>query len=199
MENLRIENIIISKQVEETENYQKFKEIAKNKRIKVILAGINNRDVQRLQIEKDIYLDILWPNNEKQIHENMPNNNSIVCKLSYINFSILFTGDIEQIAEKQILKQYKNNLKVLNSNILKVAHHGSRTSSIEEFIKAVKPKMALIGVGKDNKFGHPNEEVIDRLKNIGCIIYRTDEHGEISLTINKKMQLKIYTNYLKTN
>lgn len=69
----------------------------------------------------------------------------------------------------------------LKSDILKVAHHGSKTSSNEKFIKAVCPKIALIGVGKDNKFGHPNKTVIQRLKNINCKIYRTDECGEIEL------------------
>ena len=94
------------------------------------------------------------------------NNNSIVCKLHYKSFSMLFTGDIEEIAEKQILQEYKSNLNILNSTILKVGHHGSKTSSIEEFIGAVRPKIALIGVGKNNKFGHPNNEVIERLEKL---------------------------------
>ena len=120
----------------------------------------------RLKIEKDLYFDILWPSNSKLISENVLNNNSIVCKLHYKNFSCLFTGDIEEIAEKQILQEYKNNLQILNSTILKVAHHGSKTSSIQEFVDAVKPKVALIGVGKNNKFGHPNNDVIERIENI---------------------------------
>lgn len=107
-------------------------------------------------------MQILWPK-EEQIAENMLNNNSIVAKLSYENFSVLFTGDIEKIAEKQILKEYKNT-NVLKSNILKVAHHGSKTSTTKEFLDKVKPQIALIGVGKNNKFGHPNSEVIERLE-----------------------------------
>lgn len=94
------------------------------------------------------------------------NNNSIVAKLEYKNFSMLFTGDIEEIAEKQILEEYKNNQKIFNVNILKVGHHGSKTSSIQEFIEAVKPRIALIGVGENNKFGHPNEEVLERLEKL---------------------------------
>ena len=121
-----------------------------------------------MQIEKDLYFDILWPNSSNLIQENMLNNNSIVCKLHYKNFSMLFTGDIEEIAEKQILEKYKNNLKILNSTVLKVGHHGSKTSSIEEFIEAVRPRIALIGVGKNNKFGHPNESVVKRLENLRC-------------------------------
>ena len=77
---------------------------------------------------------------------------------------MVFTGDIEEIAEKKILPEYKNNLRMLNSTILKIAHHGSKTSSMQEFLEAVKPKIVLIGVGENNKFGHPNKEVLERLE-----------------------------------
>ena len=73
----------------------------------------------------------------------------------------MFTGDIEEEAEKELEELYGNSLK---ADILKVAHHGSKTSSREEFIEFVSPKIALIGVGKNNKFGHPNEGVIERLE-----------------------------------
>lgn len=111
-------------------------------------------------------IKVLWPE-EKQIQENILNNNSIVCKLVYKDFSILFTGDIEEVAEKQIIANYKNSI-ILDSNVLKVAHHGSKTSSIQEFLELVKPKIALIGVGDKNKFGHPNDDVIERLQNLRC-------------------------------
>lgn len=80
---------------------------------------------------------------------------------------MLFTGDVEKVAEKQIISNYKNS-RILDSTVLKVGHHGSKTSSIQEFIDAVKPKIALIGVGKNNTFGHPNKDVIDRLQNLRC-------------------------------
>ena len=76
---------------------------------------------------------------------------------------MLFTGDIEEVAEKNIIK---NNSKNLQADILKIAHHGSKTSSIQEFIEKVKPKIALIGVGEKNTFGHPNNNVILRLENM---------------------------------
>ena len=103
---------------------------------------------------------------------------------------MLFTGDIEEIAEKQILTEYKDS-KVLNSTILKVGHHGSKTSSTQEFLEAVKPKIALIGVGEHNTFGHPNERVIQRLQQYGTKIYRTDKNGEISIKIDKKCYYRI--------
>ena len=102
----------------------------------------------------------------KKLKFNDLNNNSIVAKFTYKEISMLFTGDIEEEAEKEILKLYKNNLNVLNSTILKVAHHGSKTSSTKEFLEAVKPKFVLIGVGKNNNFGHPNNDVIERLNNL---------------------------------
>ena len=80
---------------------------------------------------------------------------------------MIFTGDVEEVAEKQIISNYKNS-RILDSTVLKVAHHGSKTSSVQEFLELVKPKIALIGVGKNNKFGHPNEWVIDRLQNLRC-------------------------------
>ena len=83
-------------------------------------------------------------------------------KLNYNKFSVLFTGDIEQIAEEKIVSLYKNTNQ-LQATALKVAHHGSKTSSIQEFLDLVKPKIALIGVGENNKFGHPSEETIDKL------------------------------------
>ena len=90
MKELSVGKIIISKQGEESENYQKFKELIKDRKIKVQV--VNKGD--RLQIERNLYFDILWPDNSKLISENILNNNSIICKLHYKNFSILFTGDI---------------------------------------------------------------------------------------------------------
>lgn len=117
----------------------------------------------------------------------------MVCKLVYKNFSMLFTGDIEEVAEKQIISNYKDS-KILNSVVLKVAHHGSKTSSSLDFIKKVNPKIALIGVGKNNRFGHPSKEIIQRLKEENCKIYRTDISGEIMIKIDKNGNMNILEN-----
>ena len=146
MEELKVGNIVISKQGTFSENYNKFKNIVNNKKINVIVVGQGDR----VRIE------------------NILNNNSMVCKLYYKNFSILYTGDIEKIAEEQILEEYVNDLNVLKSTVLKVGHHGSKTSSYQDFLNVVRPKIALIGVGKDNKFGHPNVDVIKRIENLRC-------------------------------
>lgn len=95
----------------------------------------------------------------------------MVAKLNYGKFSMLFTGDIEEIAEEILLKKWKESLK---ATVLKVAHHGSKSSSSKAFLEAVNPKIALIGVGKENNFGHPNEGVLKRLEAVRCksISYR---------------------------
>lgn len=123
--------------------------------------------------------------------ENAMNNNSLVCKLVYKDFSMLFTGDIEEIAEKAMLEKYKNTPNVLEANLLKVAHHGSKTSSTKDFLKIVKPKFALIGVGKNNNFGHPSETVIQMLADFKIEVYRTDKYGEIMFNRNNKEKIKV--------
>ena len=193
MKKMKVKNVIISKQPETSQNFEEFVTIINKKNINLIVVNAGDR----LQIEKDIYFDIMWPDCKEFILENTLNNNSIVCKLKYKNFSCIFTGDIEQIAEKQILEKYKNNLQVLNANILKVAHHGSKTSSTEEFVDVVKPKIALIGVGENNKFGHPNEEIIERLQERSVKICRTDTDGEINIFVNRKGEVINIQRFIK--
>ncbi len=188
LETIKVKEIIISKQFAKSQNYEKFKEIVSKKKVKVHM--VNKGD--EIQIEKNINISILWPNNKNVIAENTLNNNSIVCKLNYGIFSMIFTGDIEEIAENEILNEYKNNSKLLNSTVLKVGHHGSKTSSTQWFINAINPKISIIGVGKNNNFGHPSDIVIERLKACKSKIYRTDQMGEISLVVdtNGKVDVK---------
>ncbi len=187
MQELRVENAIIAKQFENSDNYEEFIKISKSKNIKVKLVEAGTR----INIEKNLYFDVLWPCSKNVISENILNNNSLVCNLHYKDFSILFTGDIEEIAEKAILQKYKNILNVLNSTIIKVAHHGSKTSSAHGFLNSVKPKIALIGVGKNNKFGHPSDITLENLSGISCEIYRTDEDGEIIIKVDYKGRIRL--------
>lgn len=184
LQELRVGKVYISKQIEDSSNYQNFLEIVNEKKIKVYEVKAGNR----IHIEKNLYFDVLWPMDE-QITTNILNNNAIVCNFHYKDFSMLFTGDIEEIAEKKILELYSK--KLLKANILKVGHHGSKTSSTSEFINAVKPQIAVIGVGKNNKFGHPNDGVLQRLNDLNCKIFRTDINGEISIEVNRKSKYKI--------
>ena len=109
-------------------------------------------------------------------HEDL-NENSIVIKLSYKDTDFLFMGDLPTEGEEKLLASVFN----LDSEILKVAHHGSKYSSSEEFLKAVSPEICVIQSGLDNKFNHPHPEAISRLQDLGCQIKNTQDLGTISL------------------
>lgn len=183
MEKVKVKNIIISEQAEHSENYERFKKLMINKKIRLIEV----KKGDKIKIGRYSEFKILFPPS-RLLSENPLNNNSIVAQFNYNNFKMLFTGDIEKLAEQQILKAEKAEIR---ADILKVAHHGSKTSSIPEFIKAVKPKIALIGVGKNNTFGHPNQQTIKNLENIKCRIYRTDLQGEIIIKIDQKGRMNV--------
>ena len=176
LKNIKVKNIILSKQYETTDNFEEIISIVNKKRINII--KVEEGDI--LSIDKYVRFKIFSP--DKNLTNDI-NDNSIVMKLEYNKFSCLFTGDISKQIEQKLAKQYGNELK---STVLKVAHHGSKTSSDKDFIKTVSPKISLIGVGKNNKFGHPNEEVLKILKEINLKVFRTDERGEIILKINRK-------------
>lgn len=106
------------------------------------------------------------------------NNSSIVFRLSYGNFSALFTGDAEHAAEYDILQSGAD----ISAVVLKVGHHGSSTSTSEEFLRAVSPKVAVISLAEDNSYGHPHREILRRLSEYGVEVFRTDMHGSIVLT-----------------
>ncbi len=177
LEELQVGEAIIAKQYESSENYEKFLKIVKEKNIKVRV--VKKGDV--IKFDNLSEFDVIWPEKDL-IKENSINNNAIVGKLKYKDFSCLFTGDIEKIAEEKIIQEKSN----IRSTVLKVAHHGSKTSSTDEFLDLVQPKMALIGVGKKNLFGHPSEETIEKLENRKVKVYRTDLDGEIKIKVFNK-------------
>ena len=186
LKNMKVKNVIISEQYKTSSIYEQFKQICKNQNIQIIYV----RSGDEIRI-KDLAFKILHPKSkENQISENPLNNNAIVCMVKYKNRRILFTGDIEKVAENEMVKEYTNGLK---ADILKVGHHGSKTSTTKEFLDLINPSVALIGVGQNNKFGHPNEDVIKRLEEKNIQIYRTDEMGEISVIIDKNGKIKINT------
>ena len=190
MQNLKVGVAVIGKQGEQSENYKEFLEIAKNKKIKVVQVKAGDK----IQIDENTSISVLFPT-ENLINENILNNNSLVAKFTYAmdetkEFSMLLTGDIEEIAEDEIVNIYRNTNE-LQANILKIAHHGSKTSTTQDFLNLVKPQIALIGVGENNSFGHPNKVTLDKLNNLGTKIFRTDLSGEITITVTKKRDYKI--------
>ena len=116
LKEIHVGKVIIGKKGEDSEQYTEFCRIVKEKKIPVTV--VKKGDI--INIEKDLKFKVLFPDN-KLILENVLNNNSLVLKLEYKDFSMIFTGDIEQVAEKKLLKMYSSN--ELNVDILKVAHH----------------------------------------------------------------------------
>lgn len=108
------------------------------------------------------------------------NNAAIVLKLLYGQQSVLLTADIEKQAETKLLAAGAD----LDADFLKVGHHGSKTSTTAEFLKAVSPLSAFIEVGAKNRYGHPTEEVLSRLENYGVKYYRTDTAGTVELVLD---------------
>ena len=111
------------------------------------------------------------------------------------NVSFLFTGDVESSAEEEMLTNCRT---LLSSDILKVPHHGSQTSSSESFIAAVKPKVAVISCGKDNEYGHPHLVVLKTLFEYGAEIYRTDLQGTVMIEVDTDGVYSVRTNKAKS-
>ncbi|WHP41359.1 MBL fold metallo-hydrolase [Lysinibacillus capsici] len=125
-----------------------------------------------IEFDKDVNVKVLNAND--QATDN--NDSSIVLKMTYGNVSFLLTGDAGVALEKEML-QYD-----VKATVLKAGHHGSNTSSSEEFVQAVKPEVAILSYGEDNKYGHPHAEVVDRLQAIGSKIYATADLGTITVS-----------------
>lgn len=173
----KISNVILSKYMPLSKNYSKLIKLLKDKHanIKTVSQG------DSFFIDK-IKFDVLNPQ-KKDLFINThsdPNNDSVVLKLTYMKFKMLFTGDIEHEAEEEILKSTTD----LRCDVLKIGHHGSKFSSSDIFLQRVKPIYAIISVGKNNLFGHPNKNVIKRLKSHNIKIFRTDEDGSVSVKSN---------------
>jgi competence protein ComEC len=111
-----------------------------------------------------------------------PNNESIVIKVTLGSNSFLFTGDAEDVSEKEMLSKGFD----IKADVLKVGHHGSKSSTTQSFLDKVSPKYAVVSVGKINDYGHPVQSTMDRLKNKNIVVYRTDENGTVIATSNGK-------------
>jgi competence protein ComEC len=126
-------------------------------------------------------LYVLNPTNDELSRSESANNGSVVILSSFGQRSFLLTGDIERDAEKKLVE---NNLRNLAADVVKVPHHGSRTSSTDEFVKATGADLAVISVGRRSRFGHPHREVVERWQNSGAEIMTTGERGTITVSTN---------------
>ena len=133
-------------------------------------------------------LYFLYDDEIKRISGESTNNRSGIFKLVYGEDSFLFTGDVEKEVEKFYADTYKH---FLDSDVLKVGHHGSKTSTSYDFLNYVSPEISLISAGFKNKFGHPVFDVLERLTESGSIVYRTDTEKAIILKSDGKHITKI--------
>jgi competence protein ComEC len=161
--NFKIKNVLMPKKTTTTKTYEDVLKAIKNANLKIKTPKVG--DVFYVGMAK---CEVMGIENDA---ENL-NENSIIIELTYGEKKFLFTGDAEVANEK--LRSWDD------IDVLKVAHHGSRTSSSEEFLEQVKPEYVIISCGRDNDYGHPHKEVMDRLK--GSEVYQTSKDGTILIT-----------------
>lgn len=171
---LPVKNIFMPKVTNTTQSFRDVLDAVKNQGLKITVAkagvdltldGVDCRFIAPLQ---NSYEDL--------------NNYSAVIKLDYGSQSFLLTGDAETDSEAQMLSSGVN----LKSTVLKVGHHGSYSSSGSRFLKAVAPQYAVIMVGRDNQYGHPHTQTLNRISGAGIKVYRTDQDGTIVFTTDGK-------------
>jgi competence protein ComEC len=160
----------------------------------VLHARLDDKDIQKITARRGMVLDlgggaklsILFPNQDVSTLD--PNDASIVAKLVYGEDSFLFTGDAELRTENILLNLDEDSL---NSDVLKVGHHGSRSSTFILFAEAVSPEYAVISAGKNNSYGHPHKEVLDILKKVDAKVLSTINLGTIKFeTDGKTLEIK---------
>ncbi|AFS78846.1 DNA internalization-like competence protein [Gottschalkia acidurici 9a] len=194
---MKVKNIFIGYTDYNSNLYRDIMKLSKqsNVPIKIIIEG------NKLKINKDSYIEVLNPLNS-EVGYTDDNNKSLTFILSIYNKKLLFTGDIEKESEARIINKHKSQ----SVDILKVPHHGSKTSSTEEFINHFSPRVAVIQVGRNN-FGHPDESVLKRYRDSKTKILRNDKSGLITANITKEKisissyitNKKSFTNFLMKN
>ena len=168
IERYNVKKVLMTGVDAHSSRYRAFLDAIEKSDAEVILANSSND----IDLGDGLVLDVLWPI-ESLLGQEVedPNNASVVAKLIWKDHKILLTGDAEEEVEREILIHGAD----VSSDILKVAHHGSKTSSSTGFLLAVDPDLALISVGSENNFGHPHQEILDRYENMGIEVKRTDK------------------------
>jgi beta-lactamase superfamily II metal-dependent hydrolase len=164
----------------DSKTFQSLKQEIENQNIPDMLA----RRGARLEIGGGAYIDILFP--DRDVYMWSTNEGSVVARLVYGETSIMLTGDSTSQTEKIILDETEP--RDLESDILKVGHHGSRSSSSSSFVKDVAPRYALISLGKDNTYGHPHKETLATLAKYGAQVFETDILGTIIMRSDGKTE-----------
>ena len=172
IDTLSVENIMMPKVTHTSVTYEKLINSIINKGLKIKSPKVGDK----FYIGASSF-EILGPVNSNYAELN---NYSIIAKLKYGNTSYIFTGDAESLSEGELLAKQLD----ISADVLKVGHHGSNTSTSDAFINAVNPKYAVISVGADNSYGHPNNDILSKLLNRGVNVFRTDTKGTIISTSN---------------
>lgn len=171
--NFKVRAALVARTPQQDQEYSKFSQtlFAEHVPIRVIGAG----DVLRFG---EVTASVLSPLPSANPNAPSRNNDSIVLRLQLGRRALLLTGDVEMAGENGMLQAREN----LSADVVKVAHHGSRTSSVPAFIAAAQPRFAIISVGQTSIFGHPNPEVVERWKNSGAQVLTTGNSGTITVT-----------------
>ena len=171
VKNYEIGKIYMPKKTANTKIFEELLTEIKNKGLGITIAKGGDKIVEDDNLK---YL-VLAPNGDNYEETN---EYSIVTKLTYKNTSFIFTGDAEKVSEDEMLTKGYD----LSANVLKIGHHGGRTSTSQPFLDEVNPEYGVISLGKDNSYGHPHKETLERLKKKGITILRTDEMGNIVIS-----------------
>ncbi|MDP5276193.1 ComEC/Rec2 family competence protein [Chengkuizengella axinellae] len=170
IDNFNIGKIYMPKISANTQTFESVLTSVQSKGLKISTAD----EVLEFGIEHEVYLNFLAPIGTSSDRNEM----SAVVRLEYGNHSFLFTGDADDKSENEMIESREE----LKSTVLLVGHHGSSTSSTQAFLDKVKPEYAVIQSGEGNSYGHPTDEVLQRLDNVGAEIYRNDLQGDIIFT-----------------
>ncbi|MCX0384061.1 MBL fold metallo-hydrolase [Clostridium perfringens] len=183
LENFDVKSFYAPKVAHTTKTYENMLKAVKNEGLKIKQI----KEGTKIDLGKDTEVQVYSP--VKSQYEEL-NNYSPVMKISYGQNSFMFTGDAESLVEKEILSENKD----LKADVLKLGHHGSHSSTSEEFLKAVDPSIAIVSCAKDNKYGHPHKETMSNLKKAGITVYETFRDGDITISSNgKKLDVKLHS------
>ena len=176
----QVKKILLTQKETTAPEYPVWKKAIANEGAEVVLAQAGqtfnfNTSTQDLISPK---ITVLYPIEENALNNLPTNDTSIVLRLDHGENSWLLTGDLPSEREDEILNQEKS---LLDTDILKVGHHGSKYSSSANFLQAVTPELAIIQVGADNRFGHPTYATLERLRQTGAEVMRNDQLGDICL------------------
>ena len=180
LQNYKVKHILgISDMALDSQTHQRLRTIAKVRDI-----PYSFRYKSKIELTADVKLNLLHPIDETSTNllDENKNDDSLVLKLSYGEVDILFTGDIETNAETRLIRSQQD----LRSEVLKVPHHGSRSSSSARFLDRVQPRYAIFSLGIDNRYQLPHAEVVTRYQDRNCVQLRTDELGAIGLKTDGK-------------